>query len=157
MPWLANIPALVEAWYPGQDDGIVVADILFGMRNPSGKLPMTFGNTAREAAYATEAQFPGLWVPPPHWLTRRRFSAQYTEGLQMGYRWYEANHVTPVFPFGFGLSYTTFAYSGLSVTSTVDPQTSHTVLSVTLYDHKHGQPGRGRGLAGLCRTARTGE
>ncbi len=131
MPWLANIPALVEAWYPGQDDGIVVADILFGMRNPSGKLPMTFGNTAREAAYATEAQFPGLWVPPPHWLTRRRFSAQYTEGLQMGYRWYEANHVTPVFPFGFGLSYTTFAYSGLSVTPTVDPQTSHTVLSVT--------------------------
>ena len=92
---------------------------------------MTFGNTAREAAYATDAQFPGLWVPPPHWLTRRRFSAQYTEGLQMGYRWYEANHVTPVFPFGFGLSYTTFAYSGLSVTSTVDPQTSHTVLSVS--------------------------
>jgi beta-glucosidase len=131
MPWLNQVPALVEAWYPGQDDGNVVADILFGIRNPSGKLPMTFGNSPDEAAYATTAQFPGLWTNPPWWLKRKRLSAQYTEGLQMGYRWYEANHVTPVFPFGFGLSYTTFAYSGLSITPTLDPQTNHTVLSVT--------------------------
>jgi beta-glucosidase len=131
MPWLDKVPALLEAWYPGQEDGNAVANILFGMRNPSGKLPMTFGNSEREAAYATEAQFPGLWVPPPHWLNRQRFSAQYTEGLQVGYRWYEANNVTPVFPFGFGLSYTTFVYSGLSVRSTFYQQTGHAVVTVT--------------------------
>ena len=125
------VPALLEAWYPGQEDGNAVADILFGLRNPSGKLPMTFGNSPTEAAYSTTAQFPGVFIEPPHWLNRPRLEAQYTEDLQMGYRWYQANDVTPVFPFGFGLSYTTFAYSGLSVTPTVDPQTSHTVLSVT--------------------------
>jgi beta-glucosidase len=140
MPWLDKVPALVEAWYPGQSDGLAVANVLFGLRNPSGKLPMTFGNSEREAAHATTAQFPGLWVDPPHWLARpaesdepggdpsptlegqKRFSAQYTEGLQMGYRWYEANDVEPVFPFGFGLSYTTFTYTELSVQPSVGPQ-----------------------------------
>jgi beta-glucosidase len=122
---------LLEAWYPGEEDGNVVADILFGARNPSGKLPMTFGNSPLEAATATTAQFPGVFVKPPWWLKRPRLQAQYTEDLQMGYRWYETNHVTPVFPFGFGLSYTTFAYSGLLVTPAVEPQTGHTVLNVT--------------------------
>jgi beta-glucosidase len=130
MPWLAQVPALLEAWYPGQEDGTAVADILFGVRNPSGKLPMTFGNSEREAAHATQEQFPGVLVDPPPWLNVRRLSAHYTEGLQMGYRWYEANHVTPVFPFGFGLSYTTFSYSDLSVASTVDAQTHSAVLTV---------------------------
>lgn len=59
MPWLAQAPAVIQAWYPGQDDGNVVADVLFGVINPSGKLPVTFGNSEREAAYATEAQYPG--------------------------------------------------------------------------------------------------
>jgi beta-glucosidase len=131
MPWLDDVPALIEAWYPGQADGIAVANILFGLRNPSGKLPMTFGNSAREAAFATRAQFPGVLIEPPDWLERRRVEAQYREGLQMGYRWYEANNETPVFPFGFGLSYTTFAYSALSVASTVNQQTGGTVVTVT--------------------------
>jgi beta-glucosidase len=130
MPWLDQVPALLEAWYPGQEDGNAVANILFGLRNPSGKLPMTFGNSEREAAHSTPAQFPGVFVEPPHWLNRPRLEAQYTEGLQVGYRWYEANNVQPVFPFGFGLSYTTFAYSDLLVASTVDNQTGHTVLTV---------------------------
>ncbi|MGH9629692.1 MAG: glycoside hydrolase family 3 C-terminal domain-containing protein [Bryobacteraceae bacterium] len=139
MPWLNNARALVEAWFPGQHDGDAVADILFGVINPSGKLPVTFGNTAREAAYATEAQYPGIHentgvgggkgrdpIPgAPQLVTR------YTEDLQMGYRWYEANGVTPLFPFGFGLSYTTFAYSGLSVATRLDPRTDHAVLTVT--------------------------
>jgi beta-glucosidase len=131
MPWLDQVPALVEAWHPGQEDGNAVANILFGLRNPSGKLPMTFGNSAAEAAYATTEQFPGAFIEPPHWLDRRRVEARYTEGLQMGYRWYEANGVAPVFPFGFGLSYTTFGYSGLSVVSTANPQTGQPVLNVT--------------------------
>lgn len=131
LPWLSQVPALLEAWYPGEEDGNAVADILFGVRNPSGKLPMTFGNSPVEAAYSTTAQFPGVFVKPPWWLKRPRLEAQYTEDLQMGYRWYEANHVQPLFPFGFGLSYTTFAYSGLSVVPGVDAQTGHSVLNVT--------------------------
>jgi beta-glucosidase len=131
MPWLNQIPALVEAWHPGEEDGNAVADILFGVRNPSGKLPMTFGNSPAEAAYATTEQFPGVFISPPWWLNRPRLQATYSEGLQMGYRWYEANNVKPVFPFGFGLSYTTFSYSGLAVAPAVDPQTSHNVLNVT--------------------------
>jgi beta-glucosidase len=138
MPWLDNARALVEAWFPGQNDGDAVARILFGVISPSGKLPVTFGNTAREAAYATEAQYPGIHedtgvgggrgrepIPgEPQLVTR------YTEDLQMGYRWYEANGVTPVFPFGFGLSYTTFAYSDLSVATSMDQTTGHAVLRV---------------------------
>ena len=74
MPWLDQVPALLEAWYPGQEDGNAVANILFGLRNPSGKLPMTFGNTEREAAYATTEQFPGVLEDPPPWLNRKRLS-----------------------------------------------------------------------------------
>src|SRR5690606_15210269 len=139
MPWLGDAPALLEAWYPGQDDGDVVADALFGVTNPSGKLPMTFGNSAREAAYSSEAQYLGLHedtgVPGgpgfdptggPQLVTR------YTENLQMGYRWYEANQVRPVFPFGFGLSYTTFRYSDLQVDVTGSAADAVATVSYTL-------------------------
>ena len=113
--------------------------VLFGIISPSGKLPVTFGNTAREAAYATEAQYPG--VRENNGAARRseerpghpvspQLVGHYTEDLQMGYRWYEANNVKPVFPFGFGLSYTTFEYSDLSVAPSVDPATGHAVLTV---------------------------
>ena len=139
MPWLANVRALLEAWFPGQHDGDVVADILFGVISPSGKLPITFGNSPREAAYATEAQYPGVrennGLPGgPGFGTGTPGAAQlvghYSEDLKMGYRWYEANNVKPVFPFGFGLSYTTFTYSDLSVTTGIDQKTGHTVLIV---------------------------
>jgi beta-glucosidase len=148
MPWLNNARALIEAFFPGQHDGDAVADILFGVVNPSGKLPVTFGNTTREAAYSNEAQYPGIHedtgvgggrgrdpIPgAPQLVTR------YTENLEMGYRWYEANGVTPLFPFGFGLSYTTFAYSDLSVNvekqtqpsqdPAIPPRPGHDVLTV---------------------------
>ena len=146
MPWLKDVPALLEAWFPGQDDGDAVAEVLFGIISPSGKLPVTFGNTAREAAYATEAQYPGVrennGQPGGPGVTGTPGVAQlvghYTEDLQMGYRWYEANNVEPVFPFGFGLSYTTFEYSGLSVAPSVDPMTGHAVLTVNVQNHQHG-------------------
>jgi beta-glucosidase len=131
MPWLDKIPALLEAWYPGQEDGHAVANVLLGVRNPSGKLPVTFGTSEREAAYATTAQFPGVWGPPPFWSDDEALSPQYTEGLQVGYRWYEANGVQPVFPFGFGLSYTTFAYSGLSISPNVSTGTGQPMLTVS--------------------------
>jgi len=139
MPWLKDARALVEAWFPGEQDGDVVADILFGVISPSGKLPVTFGNTAREAAYATEAQYPGVHedtgIPGGPGRTGTpgvpQLVTHYTEDLKMGYRWYEANDVKPLFPFGFGLSYTTFEYSGLSVAPKLDPKTGHVVLTVT--------------------------
>ena len=138
MPWLNDVPALVQAWFPGQHDGDVVADILFGVISPSGKLPVTFGNTAREAAYETEAQYPGVrednGLPGgegPAGSGDPQLVGHYTEDLEMGYRWYEANDVTPVFPFGFGLSYTTFGYSDLSVTPELDPGTGRAVLTVS--------------------------
>lgn len=137
MPWLPQARALVQAWYPGQSDGDVVADVLFGLVNPSGKLPVTFGNNENEAAYETEAQYPGLrennglgggesgFAPngSPQLVTH------YTENLAIGYRWYEAGGVTPVFPFGHGLSYTTFEYSDLALTPS-NPTPEEAVLTV---------------------------
>ena len=122
MPWLNKVPAVLEAWYPGMEDGNAVANLLYGKVNPSGKLPMTFGATEREAAFATEKQFPGTRQdtgkpggPGPYGNGSNQLIAQYTEGLEMGYRWYEANNVKPVFPFGYGLSYTSFKYGDLKV------------------------------------------
>ena len=74
----------------------------------------------------------------------------------MGYRWYEANGVTPLFPFGFGLSYTTFVYSGLSVTPSVNPQTGQRRVDRDVHDHQHRQPAGCRGLAGLSHSAAGG-
>ncbi len=108
MPWLANVSAVLESWYPGQEDGNAVANLLFGVANPSGKLPITFPAVEREAAAATVSQWPG--VPVNGILT-----ATYSEGLKMGYRWYDANRRKPLFSFGHGLSYTTFNFSDLAV------------------------------------------
>ena len=122
MPWLDEVPAVLQAWFPGMEDGNAVANLLYGKVNPSGKLPMTFGATEREAAFATEEQYPGTRQdtgkpggPGPYGDGSDQLIAQYTEGLEMGYRWYEANNVKPVFPFGYGLSYTTFKYDDLKV------------------------------------------
>ncbi|MBM7456037.1 beta-glucosidase [Oceanisphaera litoralis] len=130
-PWLDDISALIAAWFPGQEDGAVLADILFGEINPSGKLPVTFPVTDREAAFATEAQYPGTreetgqpggpgfpGIDVDDWedLDDPQLISNYTENLELGYRWYEANGVTPVFPFGFGLSYTSFEYGDLTLT-----------------------------------------
>lgn len=136
MPWLSNARAVVEAWYPGQEDGNVVADVLWGVTSPSGKLPVTFGNTDREAAFATEAQYPGVREnnglpggPGFDGDGSPQLVAHYTEDLEMGYRWYEANGVRPVFPFGHGLSYTTFEYRDLRLRPSVNAA-GNTVIDV---------------------------
>jgi beta-glucosidase len=99
MPWLAHVPAVLEAWYPGEEDGNAVADILFGATNPSGKLPLTFpAHVADQPAQIAE----GLDV-------------NYTEGIFVGYRHYDAHQIAPLFPFGYGLSYTTFTYGNFAV------------------------------------------
>jgi beta-glucosidase len=97
---------VVEAWYPGQEQGNVVARVLFGDVNPSGKLPITFprslDTTPTKGVFEVAAGADGP-------------RADYAEGLLIGYRWYDAKSIEPLFPFGFGLSYTTFAYAGLAV------------------------------------------
>ncbi len=125
MPWLSRVPAVVAAWCPGQEDGLAVANILYGRVNPSGKTPVTWGNAPREAAYTRQTQFPGEredtglpggpgFDPEDHVFDQR--VTRYIEGLEMGYRWFEAHDIRPAFPFGFGLSYTTFEYSDLATT-----------------------------------------
>ncbi len=104
MPWLDKVPAVVEAWYPGEEDGNAVAAVLFGDVNPSGKLPVTFPRAETDTPAHTPDRWPGV-----------NGVATYSEGLQIGYRWYDQQHIQPLFPFGFGLSYTTFRYRHLTV------------------------------------------
>jgi beta-glucosidase len=109
MPWIENVKGVIEAWYPGIGGAQALAAILFGGVNPSAKLPVTF---ARSDADLPHPQVPGIDLkpanrPPP-------FDVNYTEGLQVGYKWFEAEHKQPLFPFGYGLSYTTFTYSDLA-------------------------------------------
>lgn len=105
MPWLHKVQGVLEAWYPGEEDGAAAAAILFGDVNPSGKLPVTFPKSLTQSPVSTAAQYPGV-----------NGTMDYSEGLSIGYRWYNANHVTPLFPFGFGLSYSKFTFSGLALT-----------------------------------------
>jgi beta-glucosidase len=107
MPWLSQVPAVLEAWYPGEEDGNAVTAVLFGTVNPSGKLPVSFPASQDQTPTSTPAQFPGV-----------NGEVHYSEGLDVGYRWYDAKHVTPTFPFGYGLSYTRFRFSSLKVRPT---------------------------------------
>ena len=124
MPWIDQVGAALEAWYPGIRGGEAIANLLFGDANPSGKLPMTF---AKGDADLPQPKLPGsdltpLPAPPsggPAGGPRRPqlppFDIAYPEGLKVGYKRFDAENRTPLFPFGHGLSYTTFAYSGMSV------------------------------------------
>lgn len=104
-------PAILEVWFPGQEDGNIVADLVFGVKNPSGKLPVTFPLVGQGVLdNITTAQFPGVLAGDG--VTK---TVTYTEMLNMGYRWYDANNVVPAFPFGHGLSYTTFTVTNPGV------------------------------------------
>jgi beta-glucosidase len=109
MPWASQVAGIVMAWYPGQENGNALAQVLFGDVNPSAKLPVTIPVSSNQVPTSTTAQWPGI-----------NLHAAYSEGLEIGYRWYDTNNVTPLFPFGYGLSYTTFGYSNLTV-SAVSP------------------------------------
>lgn len=111
MPWLANVGGVLEAWYPGQRGGEAIANILFGDVNPSGKLPMTFPASVIDLPRPTIATPPDATTP---------FAVDYTvDGFNVGYKWYDSKGLTPLFPFGFGLSYTTFSITNLQLTSAV--------------------------------------
>ena len=112
MPWAGSVAGIVENWLPGQVDGDALAPVLFGDVNPSGKLPVTFPVALGDGPVRTKSQYPGVKDAKgvPH--------ATYSEGLLVGYRWYDAKGIAPLFPFGHGLSYTTFQYSSLAVSRT---------------------------------------
>ncbi len=103
MPWLARVAAVVEAWYPGEEDGAAIAPLLFGDADFSGRLPETFPASDAQGPGVTPATFPGV-----------AGKVDYAEGLEVGYRFYDAQGQTPLFPFGFGLSYARFSLMDLT-------------------------------------------
>jgi beta-glucosidase len=107
MPWLAQSAAVLQAWYPGQHGAQAIADVLFGQVNPSGHLPMTF---PRSVAQLPRPALPGADLPPDS-----HYDIDLNEGAEVGYRWFAKTGEQPLFPFGHGLSYTSFAVSDLRV------------------------------------------
>lgn len=166
MPWLAKIPAVVEAWYSGQGGGDAIADMLFGRTNPSGRLPITFPAAASQAPRPTPV---GLDLLHARDAARTNgdataalsmFKVDYPEGANVGYRWYQMTNATPLFPFGYGLSYSTFRYanmkvSGSSVTFDVK-NTGHRAgadVPQVYVEAADGNGVRTRRLAGWARVA----
>ncbi len=110
-PWLTKVPAVLLAWYPGMEGGNALARVLFGDANPSGKLPVTFPKRLEDSpAHALQA-YPG-----------KDGRVVYTEGILVGYRWFDTKKIEPLFPFGYGLSYTSFQYSSLKLIKGSDPK-----------------------------------
>ena len=121
MPWLPAVTGVLDAWYPGQTNGTSLASVLFGQTDPGGHLPVTFPASLSQVPASTTAQFPGNGT-----------TVQYSEGIDVGYRWYGAKDITPMFPFGFGLSYTQFAFSHLSVSPAFKDGTKEVRVSATV-------------------------
>lgn len=115
MPWLAEVKGVLAAWYPGIGGAQAISNILFGDVNPSGKLPITF---AKSEADLPHPQVPGMDLlrgKKSPWERLPPFDAHYAEGAKVGYKWFQAENKQPLFPFGFGLSYTSYAYFNLKV------------------------------------------
>lgn len=140
MPWLANVHGVLDVWYPGAQGGQAIADLLFGDANPSGRLPLTFPKQ--------EADLPQPTIDPSN------LRNVYAEGLAYGYRWFDAKAIEPLFPFGYGLSYTTYALSamsaqadaagnvtvGVTVTNTGSRAGTHTVQIYAALPASLGEP-----------------
>lgn len=124
MPWIEKPAAILEAWYSGSDGADAVGNVLFGSVNPSGKLPNTFPKSEADLPHPTVTQPPPASdhfdgpASPEQWAKGLPpFPVAYDEGVKVGYKWYDAEKKPVLFPFGFGLSYTTYAYSDLKVTT----------------------------------------
>jgi beta-glucosidase len=104
MPWLGRVRGVLDQWYAGIENGNAIAAVLYGQANPSGKLPQTFPKSLADMPERTPQQYPGA-----------DGKAVYSEGLRVGYRWFDSQRIQPLFPFGYGLSYTSFRYSRLRV------------------------------------------
>jgi beta-glucosidase len=105
MPWLSQVASVLDAWYPGESNGTALATVLFGKVDPGGHLPVTFPTDLSQVPASSPSQFPGTGG-----------QVLYSEGINVGYRYYDASNETPLFPFGYGLSYTRFRFSAVSIT-----------------------------------------
>ncbi len=127
IPWIDEVPAVLEAWNQGSEDGHAVGDLLLGVVSPSGKLPTTYPRTMDDLPTAGRPEwYPGTdegdGYPTMH----------YGEGLQTGYRWYQSRGIEPLFPFGHGLSYTTFDLTDATVDAGATPGDGPVTLRVTV-------------------------
>jgi len=134
MPWLDNVSAVLTSWYPGQRGGLAIARILTGAVNPSGRLPITF---PRDINQLPNPVLPGSAQganasgnTPAAAVFDLKFDVTYPEGADAGYRWYDRKKITPLFAFGYGLSYTQFAYSGLAIKGGSDLTVSFQIKNV---------------------------
>jgi len=133
MPWLNQVSGILEVWFAGSSGDKALASILFGDVNPSGKLPITFPRSEADLPHPTinkpdpavQPHGPDAWRQTLEGIPA--FQTKYDEGLKVGYKWYDAEKKPVLFPFGYGLSYTTFTYSGLNVTSGERATVSFTV------------------------------
>ena len=119
--WESNVPAILESWFAGQEQGNVVARVLFGDVNPSGRLPLTFPRSEAQTPVSTPAQYPGI-----------DGKVHYSEGLFVGYRGYDHFEIEPQYPFGYGLSYTHFEYSRPHLTPSTSDGTQNINISFEL-------------------------
>lgn len=127
MPWLDRAPAVLEAWNQGAEDGHVVADLLYGVVNPSGKLPTTYPRSEEDTLYAGHPErYPGVDAGEGY------PTITYSEGREVGYRWHQAQGIQPLFPFGYGLSYTTFTVGDVQVDGTANNGTQPLVVQAAV-------------------------
>ncbi|MFO7797968.1 MAG: beta-glucosidase [Promethearchaeati archaeon] len=119
--WIDKVDAIIEAWYPGQEGGKVIADIIFGDVNPSGKLPLTFPKRLEDSpAHISEKRYPS------------NKKVIYDEGIFVGYRYFDKYSIEPLFPFGFGLSYTSFKYTNLNISKNQIKDTEELEISLEI-------------------------
>lgn len=162
MPWLAKMAAVLVAFYPGVGGGPAIANLLFGRVNPSGRLPCTFPASEEQLPRPNQLDPATTTSEPSEWRTHPIFHVNYDiEGSDVGYRWFERKGFEPLFPFGFGLSYTDFVLSeivpipyenGFAVAATVTNRGSRAGADVPqVYVGKAGVTGFVHRLAGFCR------
>ncbi len=135
MPWVDQVSAILEAWYAGSRGADAVANVIFGDVNPSAKLPMTFPKSEADLPHPTLVKPPKVTVDADREGWKRiaeglpAFPVNYNEGVKVGYKWYDAENKPVLFPFGYGLSYTTYSYSNLKVTPGEKPRVTFTVTN----------------------------
>ena len=135
MPWVDQVSGILEAWYAGSRGAEAVANVIFGDVNPSAKLPMTFPKSEADLPHPTLVKPPKVTVDADRQGWKRiaaglpSFPVTYDEGVKVGYKWYDAENKPVLFPFGYGLSYTTYSYSNLKVTPGKNPRVTFTVTN----------------------------